>query len=110
MPGPEPALCARSQPSLAQASCPSAGVQAGAGWHRQAQAGTIRGWSFAAAVAHGGMGCLGVQGHHGEWAELLGVGDKGPGGQPWDGKLRARLSTRDGVFWAEDPCAELTRK
>lgn len=40
MPGPEPALGALSQPSLAQASCPGAGVQAGTGGHGLAQAGT----------------------------------------------------------------------
>lgn len=41
MPGPELALRALSQPSLAQASCPGAGVQAqtGTGEHRLSPAG-----------------------------------------------------------------------
>lgn len=66
--------------------CGGAGTQAGAGWHRRVQAGTVRGWSCAAA-AREGMGCFGVRGHQGKWAELLCAGNKGPGGELQDGKL-----------------------
>lgn len=77
MPGLELALWTLSQPGLAPASCPGAGVQAqaGTGGHRLSPSGAGPGRTW------GAHRLLGVPGDQGELAELPGPGDKGPGGQ-----------------------------
>lgn len=84
MPGLELALGVLSQPGLARPAAPVQGctrrlAQAGTDCHHQglAQRGTST-WEWAA---------WGIQGHQGEWAELLGPGNKGARGQLGNGRL-----------------------